>query len=180
MYDTNMKKEKKTDIEIEELAGLAGYKSSSRCSICNAKHPISGVPVRGDIEDVFRRMGLKNCVAFARTMNVTVTERQFQRHFAEHAPYVRGEAWIARTRKFIKDAIEEHKEADDAIQTIINVGTKMVEGGEMPVTEKLYIEALKMQNRGKKALPLEGFIKEVEATVFDGEIIETPKLPEHV
>lgn len=167
-----------TDQDLDVTVGLPGYKSSSRCSICNAKHPITGVPVRADIEDVFSRMGSTNALAFAKTMGVTVGLRQLQRHVESHAPYVRAGAWVAKTKKFIADAIVEHKEADDAVQSIINIGTKMIEGGEMPVSEKIYLEALKLKNREKKVIPLDGFIKNVEAQVFDGEVVEEKMLPE--
>lgn len=166
-----------TDEQMQDLVTLSGYQHSSRCSICNAKHPVTGVPVRGDIEDVYSRMGLKNAMAFAKTMNVTVGARQLQRHVESHAPYVRAGAWIKKTRQFIKDAMEEHQEADTAIQTIINVGTKMVEEGEMPISEKLYIEALKMKSKEKRVIPLAGFIDAVEGEVFDGEVMtEEPLL----
>lgn len=137
---------------------------------------MTGVPVRGDIEDVYSRMGLQNAMKYAKTLNVSISARSFQRHVENHAPYVRAGEWVKKTRKFIKDAMEEHSEADSAIQTIINVGTKLVEGGEMPVTEKLYIEALKMKSKEKRVIPLEGFIKIVEGAVFDGEVVEDEDL----
>lgn len=172
-----MTKRQPTDAEMQQdLVSLSGYKSSSRCAICASRHPMTGLSVRGDIEDVYARMGLKNAMAFAKTMNVSVTARAFQRHAENHAPYIRAEAWTKKTRNFVKEAMAEHKEADFAIQSIINVGTKMLEEGELTISEKMYIEALKLKSREKRSIPLAGFIDGVEGEIFDGEIVETPAI----
>lgn len=157
-----------TDEQLQDLATLSGYQHSPRCQFCNAKDPVTRTPVRGDIEDVYMRMGLQNAMMFAKTMGIIATERTFQRHVTAHSPYIRAGIWVTRTRGFIKKAMEEHAEADSAIQTIINVGNKMIEEGEMLISEKLYLEALKMKSKEKRVIPLEGFINVVEGEIFDG------------
>ncbi len=163
-------------ISAPDLMVLSGYKHSDHCTICTAKDNY-GQPARGMIEEIYGKSGLQRAVWYMESIGVTLSPRQLQRHIQTHAPYVRAGLFMQRTQKMIKDAIKDHADAETAVQTIVNIGTKMVTTGEIPVTGKMYMEALKLATKEKERGTFDGFIKSVEGQVFDGEIVEHKQLP---
>ena len=158
------------------LLERSGYKHNPRCSICRAVNPITKMPVRAEIEEVVAKAGTTQALNYMKSLNITTGIRQLQRHIEEHAPYLRSGLWLQRTREFIRDAIEEHSDAETSIQNIINIGNKMVTNGQLPITEKMYLEALKINQKSRAVGSFKGFIKDVEEGLFqEGQVVESPK-----
>jgi len=162
-------------ISAPDLMILSGYKHSDNCTICTAKDSY-GQPARATIEEIYGKSGLQRAMWYMESIGVTLSARQLQRHIQTHAPYVRSGLFMQRTQKMIKAAIQEHADAETAVQTIVSIGNKMITTGEMPVTGKMYMEALKLATKEKERGTFDGFIKSVEGQVFDGEIVETKQL----
>ncbi len=161
------------------LINLSGFEHKKTCKICMAKHPISRIPIRADIEDIYKRMGMKNVLAYCMSMDIKVSAITFNKHLKNHAPYLRELELSRKVKRIITSSLEEHADADDALQTIINIGNKMVETGDMPVSEKMYLEALKLKQKHKAPVQITEFLKNVEGSMF-GELVEdeTPLLEE--
>jgi len=132
--------------------------------------------VRPDLEEIWVRAGSHKALSFLRGCGINVTIRSLQRHIQNHAPYLRAGIWLKRSQDLIKAAVEEHAEAEVAVQNIINIGNKMVLEGALPVTERLFVESLKLQSKNKQVSSLRGFLDEIESGAFsNAELVDDNK-----
>jgi hypothetical protein len=155
---------------------VSGYHSEPRCKICNAKS-FAGDNIRDEI-DAFASRGatLSETKAYLQKYGINASIITIHNHFKKHSPFVNiaKKLGTAKSRKLRMRINHEFREASSALQRIITAGDKMVEnwlndndGHQMPVTERLYVEALKEQGRRGSKTSLD-----LEMEMMDKEIIE--------
>ena len=137
-----------TKVSYGEPDHKLGYKHSSRCLICVGKDR-EGSPIRDAFDEFALKSTNKECNLWLMEHGIVSSERAVDNHITRHAPYIS----IARTngsskvQKMIVKIRQEKTEVSTALQRIIDIGDSKVQDGTMPVTEKLYVEALKEQGR---------------------------------
>lgn len=136
---------------------MEGYKYHPLCKVCNARDT-RGRALREEV-DAMIAQGKKNveCIQFLSQYGISVTERNFSRHLNKHSPFAKAakQTFSSKAIQLKHQADIELKDAREAIQKIIGIGDEMidnwwnqVEGApKMPVTEKLFIEAVKEEGR---------------------------------
>lgn len=132
----------------DDTPQLTGYKHSARCQICVARGR-DNLPLREQFDNYAITATAKDGVKWLLDHGVSVSERVVSAHLFKHAPYV-ALAKANGTKKMQKMIVRIHQEkteASTAVQRIIDIGDTKIQEGEMPVTEKLYIEALKIQSK---------------------------------
>lgn len=134
-----------------------GYRYHPLCRVCNARDH-SGRPLREEI-DAMIAAGKKNteCISLLSQYGTMTTERNFSRHLTKHSPFAKSAKQIQSTKAIqIKRQLElEYIDAQDAIQKIMAMGNQMVDNWwnqvdgapKLPVSEKLFIEAVKEEGR---------------------------------
>ena len=157
------------------------YKDEPRCKICNATDE-NGRRIR-DLIDAYVAKG--NTYVQLQTylkdkFNIKVSSNSISNHFKKHSPFVRYARKTIGTKKSKKlhaTIKQEMSEASAAIQRIINVGDAMVtnwvenkEGPKMPISERLYIEAIKEEGRRGIKTTLDVELEEMEEALFNEEI----------
>lgn len=171
------------DNDIPALTENSGYKHSPRCTICTARHPVTGEILRPEIEKVTMVSGSKQAQHYLKSIGINLSLRAIQRHVQNHAPYLSGGLFLRKQKKFIQEAIDTHKDAETTLQNIINIGAAMVEDGSLPVTEKMFLEAMKLHNRNasERRGRIDDFFDEIEGTRFmEGVIVDDDGEPEAI
>jgi hypothetical protein len=125
-----------------------GYKHSDRCIICTARDK-NNMPLR-DFFDTYAMIANKQQdIDWFKERGVVVTDKVITSHLHKHAPYVLEAKKNASStaQKMIVKIHQEKTQVTEALQRIIDIGDTKVQSGDLPVTERLYVEALKEQGR---------------------------------
>ena len=153
------------------------YKNEYRCRVCSAVDE-NGLKIRDKI-DAFVAKGH----TYKETQEMLLLEHEYKvsvnslsNHFVNHSPLVRkAKTTIASKsgRKLRATITKQMVEASGAIQRIINIGDEMVqnwaenkEGHKLPVTERLYIEALKEESRRGTKTTLDIELERMDEAIF--------------
>jgi hypothetical protein len=138
----------KTNVEIYEDDGRMGYKHSPRCLICNAKDP-AGKSLRYEIDTFAVNSSFQEIRDTYAVMGLRLTDKILHNHLHRHAPYVleARKNVPKKVQKFIVKVSQTKMEVGEALQDILDRGAQMVKDGNLPITERLYIEAIKEQGR---------------------------------
>lgn len=138
----------KTNLEIYEDDGRMGYKHSPKCLICTAKDR-SGKSLRYEIDTFAVNSTFQEIRNAYLAVGLDITSRILSNHMKRHAPYIleARKNVPKKMQKFIVKVSQTKMEVGEALQDILDRGAQMVREGEMPVTERLYIEAIKEQGR---------------------------------
>lgn len=132
----------------------SGYKYEIRCKICTAKDK-SGVELRPDIEEMEAKGQPRRILQqFLLDKGTYASKRSFHIHFEKHASYVKTIPSKA-TSKMITTITHQRIESQHALEKIIAMSDQMIDNWwnqventpQMPVTEKLFIEAVKEEGR---------------------------------
>lgn len=160
------------------------YKHVSTCRVCRAKD-WQGNLLRPQLEwlevNYRRKRNLKNRVRqqeFLADRGVFLSLKSLQRHYNKHAKYLKDSVIAEKvTIKGRRDFIT-HLDAlpRDVLQKIINYGDQMIDNwwnqveGEpqMPITEKLVIEALKEEGRRMSKTRIDFELDMIEKTAIEG------------
>lgn len=158
------------------------YKDEPKCRIC-ACVDTNGRRVRDEI-DAYIAKGFTYKELQEKMLNeygAKVSINSISNHFKKHSPFVRKakKTIASKTGRVLRARIQQQMvEASGAIQRIINLGDAMVQnwadgdentGPKMPVTERLYIEALKEEGRRGIKTTLDIELEQMEEALFDEE-----------
>lgn len=134
---------------------MEGYKYHPLCKVCTARSP-SGKSLREDI-DAMITQGKKNveCIRLLAQYGVGVTSRNFSRHIHKHSPFTLTARQTNVVIKLKHELGQTQVDSREALQKIIDIGDQMIENWwneveaqpKMPVSEKMYIEAIKEEGR---------------------------------
>lgn len=155
----------------EIYSGKPGYKTSPTCKVCNAKGW-----TKEPLRDMIDEFGITNTgtsvVAKLKENGVLVTEQAVMRHFHKHAPYViQAKAdGSKKIQKMVVKISQTKVEVGEALQRILDIGDQRVKDGDLPVTERLYIEAIKEQGRRGTRTTLD-----TEFETMDGDFVNKIK-----
>ena len=169
---------------MANLAAIEGFKHNAQCKICNSKDKY-GNPLRDEIE-AMRASGYS--VSALRTWmankGIYASVISIFNHFKKHALYVKKGTVPSRgiTKRMITTLTAKNTEADEALGKIINIGNQMIdnwvegkEGPQMPVTSKLFIEAIVEQGRRAPKTSLDVEFEDMEKGVIEGKEITDGK-----
>jgi hypothetical protein len=158
------------------MISQTGYKSHPSCKICNGKN-YAGEQIRDEIDAFFSRGAtLKETQEYLKKYGINCSTINIHNHFKKHSPFAKVAKKLGsnKSRKMRMRINHEFREASQALQRIITIGDEMVEnwannkeGHQMPVTERLYVEALKEQGRQGTKTNID-----IEMEMMDKEIIE--------
>ncbi len=164
---------------------VPNYLDSAKCVICTARLP-DGTPIRDDIDAKFvAGLSLNEIVAWAVQRKAFFSVKQLDHHLKTHSAFIsRTKKELTRIQQILVHRVTGQKrEADSALDRIISTGDRMIEnweqeafhgqvndGPKMPVTDKLYIEALKEQGRRKTVTRLDDVFALMEqSAIIQGE-----------
>lgn len=163
---------------------IAEYRDEPRCKVCSARDK-DGRRVRDEI-DAFVAKGhtYKQTIAMMEeNYGVSPSINSLSNHFTKHSPFVRKarETIASKSGRKLRARIEKSMvESKEAIQRIIDIGDAMVqnwasngEGPKLPVTERLYIEALKEQGRRGTRTTLDVELEQMDQALFEDEKISS-------
>ncbi len=154
--------------------GKKTYKAkyNLECPICSAKDDW-GEELRAKVDNMTLKTSIRDT---ARIFGFT--EPILHTHIKSHSPY------IAELRQDVLAVAERATElvgevtwdADDLIQKIINIGGQKIQDGEMEVTERLLVTAIKEQGARKTGGAMAELLKNLDRKKFalEGTIVEEP------
>lgn len=153
------------------------YFINSECPICTAE--VDGKELRLDIDKYLIRHSIPDTAKHFEKYGLYIKESTYRTHMKKHSEY------ISETKKEIEkitqttalsrlDAIQEtYIDPDEVISEIITIGGTKVRTGEMEVTEKLLLGALKEQGMRKKTGTIRDLMEGLDKNRFKvGEIVE--------
>lgn len=118
-----------------------------------------------------------DCISLLSQYGTTVTERNFSRHLTKHSPFAKTakQTFSSKAIQIKRQADLELKDAQDAIQKIVAIGDQMIDNwwnkatGEpqMPVSERLYIEAVKEEGRRAPRTIIDIELEEMERMAIE-------------
>lgn len=137
-----------TTPEIYEDDGRMGYQSVPTCRICSAKDG-SGKSLRYEIDTFAVNSSAKEIEEFYKQFGLEITDKVLYNHLHKHAPYVleARQNVPKKVQKFLVKVTQTGMAVGEALQDILDRGAEMVRTGDLPITERLYIEAIKEQGR---------------------------------
>jgi len=155
--------------ELISTTNMKGYKYEGRCQVCIAISPITKKNIRAEVDAAVlntqkAREGLEVFIKHGLTPPPL---RQMQNHINKHSPYVREGVESRQIIQNITGLTLDRVEAEDAIQEIVDRGMSMLRSGDLPVTEKIFITALKEANKNKKAGDFEKMVRELDEQLFN-------------
>lgn len=167
--------------KIAPVVALEGFKHVRQCKVCNAKDKY-GNPLRDEV-DALRSTGytIKEIQDWLGAKGIYASNISVSNHYKKHAPYVKKGMTPQRgvTKHMITTLTAKNAEADEALAKIINVGNQMIdnwiegrEGPQMPVTSKLFIEAIVEQGRRAPKTSMDVEFEDMEKGMIEGETVK--------
>ena len=155
--------------------------NSYECLICTAKDK-DGKDARMKIDKYTINHSEKETLKWLLDEhNVAISAIKLRKHLNIHSPYIieaknKVMDVAANSALATIDKLEDKiRDADDVIQDIINKGGEAIEVGDLPITERLLIAALKEQGARRKFGSLHQLFTELDKQRFqEGEIVEDP------
>ena len=151
------------------------YYYEPRCKICSATD-LHGNPIRDKIDAYAMKHTFRETSSWVgREFGISVAYKNLVGHFNKHAPYViQAKQYSSSTNKRLRSTIETKiTESHDAIMRIINIGDEMVQnwandtdGPKMPVSERLYVEALKEDGRRGTKTVIDAELEQMDRALF--------------
>lgn len=137
---------------------LLGYVHHNQCRLCNAVDR-DGKNLRAEIDEMCTTQTYQAVCQFLAGHSIFIDTTNVGRHVNKHAPYVL-EAKKNGTKKMQSMIIkikQTKTEVSEALQRVIDIGDAKVQSGDLPVTETLYIAALREQGKrgGKTTIEAE-------------------------
>ena len=128
---------------MEEIK--AGLFISPKCKLCNSVDRV-GNPLR-DIMDQMKSQGkaTRAIVTFLRKEGVFANQSLIDRHFRLHSPWIedrKRDVQIAKVNNALSRDAVEHRNADEELQKLVDMGAARIDNGEILVDKELYMFAL--------------------------------------
>lgn len=163
---------------IRKIVATTGFKFVSQCKVCSAKDKF-GNTLREEV-DALRASGwsLTALNKWLIERGIYASTGALANHFKKHAPYA-GKGTMPGTSKMARVVTTLQKSntsSDEAIRKIIGIGDTMIEnwlhnkkGPQMPVTQKLFIEALHEEGRRAPKTSIDVAFEDMEKELIEGE-----------
>jgi len=167
---------------IAPVRALEGFKHNSNCKMCTAKDKY-GNPLRDEIDALrasgYSMVGLQTWLS---NKGIYASVIAIANHFKKHASYVRKGTVPNRgiTKHMVTTLTAKNAEADEALGKIINIGNQMIDNWvegkagtpQMPVTSKLFIEAIVEQGRRAPKTSMDVEFEGMERELIEGKEIK--------
>ena len=144
---------------MEELKN--GYFVSKACKICTSKDK-AGNPLR-DLIDHTKDEGTSTRIIrnqFNKD-SIDASHSTYDFHFRRHSP------WLIRKERAFRDAkinnalsraVVEHRNAEDELQKLVDVGGERIDNGEIKVDKDLYMFGLDRMTKFSSPVSIENLI----------------------
>lgn len=153
------------------------------CIICNAQDK-DGFLLRKKIDKYAITHSYQEVIKYLALYGIHTTLLRVKRHYEDHSSY------IADVKEHIKslaensamdklDSLTERLDPDEVISEIITVGGQKIKTGEMKVTERLLLGALREQGTRRKFSSLRDMLDSLDKVRFgelpplEGEVLES-------
>ena len=166
---------------IALIRAIEGFKHQPQCKVCSSKDKY-GNPLRDEIE-ALRASGysVHSLAAWLANKGIYASCRAVGNHFNKHALYAKKGTTPSRgiTKRMVTTLTAKNDEAEEALGKIIHVGNQMIDnwiegraGPQLPVTSKLFIEAIAEQGRRAPRTSLDVEFEDMEKGVIEGEKVK--------
>lgn len=164
---------------------MVGYKNEPRCAICKARDT-KGNPMR-DMIDAYLLQGTtyEKAADILKAEGNKCNSPQVYQHVKKHSPYIiKAKKVGSRVSRIVRVHAEiQRADSGNALQRIIDIGSAMIDNWwnkienapQLPVTEKLYIEALKEKNKMGAKTVMDAMMMEMDKQLIDTEKYDTTK-----
>lgn len=122
------------------------------CKVCNARD-VYGNLLRSQVDELISK-GKTNreCIQFLSQHGIQVSERNFSRHMVNHSSLIRQIRSDDKAIQLMKQYTQRKKQAYETAQEVIAVGGTMIDNWwnkiegqpQLPITQKLFIDALRL------------------------------------
>ena len=145
---------------MDSLSRL-GYITSRNCGICTATDQ-QGNNLR-DLIDHKRSQGATQQLIIndLKEDGVETTQTVLSHHFRKHSPWISEKERLLResnTYNELESMRVMHRNAEDEIQKLVDIGGKKVDAGDIPVDKELYMFALNKKTQNNVPLSIENLI----------------------
>ncbi len=162
---------------IRKIVQHAGFKFVAQCKVCSSKDKY-GNTLRDEV-DALRASGW-SYEALGKWLierGIYVSVAAMQNHYKKHAPYAKkGTLPGKKTGHMVTVMQKNNTSSDEAIRKIVQIGDTMIDnwlhnkkGPQMPVTQKLFIEALHEEGRRAPKTSIDVAFEDMEKDLIEGE-----------
>jgi hypothetical protein len=166
---------------LAPVRALEGFKHNPSCKICSSKDKY-GNPLRDEIEALrasgYTWAGLQTWLG---NKGIYASVVAIANHFKKHASYAQKGTVPNNsvTKRMVTTLTAKNVVADEALRKIISVGNQMIDnwiegkdGPQMPVTSKLFIEAIVEQGRRAPKTSMDVEFEGMEKGMIEGEEVK--------
>jgi len=157
---------------------------NAQCKACVSLFK-DGTEVRPKIETL-RAEGLavREIIIYCERMGVTFSQLNLLNHFRKHATYVtKGSKMSPKTTRAITMLTKSSEESSSALRKIIAMGSEMIDNWwnkvtdapQMPVTPKIFIEAIREEGKRSPKTALDQEFEGLQKEVIEGETVNDNK-----
>jgi hypothetical protein len=157
------------------------YFASAICKVCKATDK-AGEGLR-DLLDFKKEQGTatRSIVDFVKDKyGLDMTQQNMDRHFRLHSPWIAEKTRdlrMAKMTNYLSRETVAHREAEEEIQKLVDIGGERVDKGDMPVDKDLYMFALDRQTRDRSPVSIQNLVMNFgealinsKRRVIDGEV----------
>lgn len=157
---------------------------NKQCKACVSLFK-DGTEVRPKIETLKAEgCSAREIILYCERLGVNLSQLNVLNHFKKHATYVqKGTKLSPKTTRAITMLTRSSEESSSALKKIIAMGSEMidnwwnkVEGPQMPVTPKIFIEAIKEEGKRSPKTALDTEFENLQKSLIEGEVIDAKQL----
>lgn len=147
-----------------------GYLTSERCTTCMARDR-SGNPLR-DLIDSKKDQGWTDVKIVTELLDdgFKVSAKNLYMHFKKHSPWLLEKKRQLRRAKAMNmtAALETmHRNAEEEIQRLIDVGGQRIDDGELLVDKELYMFALNKKTQSQTPMSIQNLVMNFGDALID-------------
>ena len=173
-----------------KLTTQDGYRWDPRCKICKAKDKF-GAELRPEVEQMKVRGATKQQIRnFLESNGIYASLVSIGNHFKNHAKYLKNIPSKA-TARLITTITHQTADSRRTIEKIIVSGSEMIDNWwkaingdkdyeglpKMPISERLFIEAMKEEGRRAPRTAIDQELDSMEKELIEGEEFKDAQLP---
>jgi len=147
-----------------------GYFVNTKCKVCTAVD--RGGNTLRDLIDLRRDQG-KGQYEIIKEMakeSFLVSQTTLSKHYREHSPWIEGkkrEIISAKINNQLTRTKIEHREAEEEIQRLIDLGAYRIDHGEILVDKDLYMFALDRKTRRDTPISIDNLVMNLGQALVD-------------
>lgn len=147
-----------------------GYITSDRCTLCNA-HDRNGNPLR-DLIDSKKDQGWTDVKIAMELLDdgIKIAPKNVFMHFKKHSPWLlekKRQLRRAKAMNLTNAAETMHRNAEEEIQRLIDMGGQRIDDGELLVDKELFMFALRSKTENKTPMSIQNLVMNFGDALID-------------